>query len=79
MLQYMENIEATCIISIKVGTLTHLEQSRTYLLSVNKAGIIRLTVQHDFIVSVRFMYYPGDNLRQTSADVLPLDQCPIYR
>jgi len=78
MLQYMENMEASCVFYVKVGTLTHLEQSKTSLLTVNKRGIVRLAVQHDFIVSVSFMYYPGDHLRQTSAGVLSLEQCPIY-
>jgi hypothetical protein len=30
------------------------------------------------IVSVSFMYYPGDLLRQTSADVLFLNEWPVY-
>jgi hypothetical protein len=74
----MENMKASCISYVKVGTLTHLEQSKTYHLTVNKTRIVRLTVQHDFIVSLSFMHHPGDNLRQTSADVLYLEQCPIY-
>jgi hypothetical protein len=75
---YMENMVASCIFYVKVGTLTHLEQSITYLLTVNQTGIVRLMVQHDFIVSISFVHYPRDNLRQTSADILSLEQCPIY-
>jgi hypothetical protein len=78
MLQYMENMEASCVFYVKIGTLNHLERSKTYLLTINTSGIVRLTVQHNFIVSVSLMYYPGDNLRQTSVDVLSLEQCPIY-
>jgi hypothetical protein len=78
MLQYMENMEASCVFYVKVGTLNHLERSKTYLLTVNTSGIVRLTVQHDFIVSVSLIYHPGDNLRQTSVDVLSLEQYPIY-
>ena len=72
MLQDMANTEASCVFYVKVCTFTHLEQSKTSLLTVNKSGIVRLTVQHDFIVSISFMYYPGHSLRRTSADVFSL-------
>jgi hypothetical protein len=78
MSQYMENVKASCVFYVKVGTLTPLEQSTSFLLTVNKMGIVRLTVQYDSIVSVDFMYYPGDNLKETSADVLSLNQSSIY-
>ena len=73
MLQNMDNIEASCVFYVKVSTITHLEQSKISLLTVNKLGIVRLTVQHDMIVTVSFMLYHGDYLRQTSADVLSLE------
>jgi len=79
MLQDMDNMEASCVFYVKVSTFTHLEQSKTTLLTVNQSEMVRLIVQHDLIVSVSFMYYPGDYLRQTSADVLSLEQGPIYR
>jgi len=78
MLQDMDNMEASCVFYVKVSTFTHLEQSKTFILTVNKLGIVRLTIQHNLIVSVSFMYHPGDSLRQTSADVLSLEQCAIY-
>jgi hypothetical protein len=55
MLQVMDNMEPSCIFYVKVGTFTHLEQSKISLLTVNKSGIVTLTVQHDMIVSVIFM------------------------
>jgi len=55
MLQVMDNMEASCVFYVKVGTFTHLEQSRISLLTVNKSGIVTLTVQHDMIVSVIFL------------------------
>jgi len=55
MLQVMDNMEASCVFYVKVGTFTHLEQSKVFLLTVNKSGIVTLTVQHDLIVSVIFM------------------------
>jgi len=51
----MDNMEASCVFYVKVGTLTHLEQRKVCLLSVKKSGLVTLTVQHDLIVSVIFM------------------------
>jgi hypothetical protein len=75
---YMENMEARCLFYVKVGTLTRLEQSKTYLFTVNNTGIVRLTVQPDLIVLVSFMYYPRDNSWQSSSDVLSLKRFPMY-
>ena len=77
MSQVMDNMEASCHFYVKVGTFTHLEQSKISLLTVNKSGIVTLTVQHDMIVSVIFMQYPREYFRQTLADVLSLEQHPI--
>jgi len=73
MLQDMDNMEASCVFYVKVGMFTHLEQSEISLLTVNELRIVGLTVQHDLIVSVSFISYPGDYLRQTPADVLSLE------
>jgi len=74
----MDNMEASCVFYVKVGTFTHLEKSKISLLTVNESGIVTLTVQHDMAVSVIFMQYPGDYLKQISADVLSLEQHPIH-
>jgi len=74
MLQVRDNMEASCVIHVKVGTFTHLEQSKISLLTVNESGIVTLTVQPDMMVSVIFMQSPRESLRQTSADVLSLKQ-----
>jgi hypothetical protein len=55
MLQVMDNMEASCVFYVNVGTFTYLEQSKISLLTVNNSGIVRLTIQHDMIVSVIFM------------------------
>jgi hypothetical protein len=54
-LQVVNNMKASCIFYVKVGTFTHLEQSKISHLTVNKSGIVTLTVQHDMIVNVIFM------------------------
>jgi len=77
MLQVMDNMEASCVFDVKVGTFTHLDQSKISLLTVNKSGMVTLTIQHDMIVSVIFMQYPRDYWRQTSSDVRSLKQRPI--
>jgi hypothetical protein len=71
--QDLDNMQASYIFYVKVGTFAHLAQSKTGLLTVNTMGIVTLTVQHDFIFIITFMYYPEDNLRETSADVLSLE------
>jgi len=73
----MDNMVASCVFYVKVGTFTQLEHSKISLLTVNKSRIVTLTIQHDMIVSVIFMQYPGDYLGQTSADVHSLEQHPI--
>jgi hypothetical protein len=78
MLHDMDSMEASCIFYVKVGMLNHLEHSQIWLVTVNKAEIVRLTVQHAMIVSVSFMYYPRDFLRQISVDARFLNKCPIY-
>jgi hypothetical protein len=78
MLQDMDNTEASCVFYVMVGMFTHLEQSKTSRLTVNKTAIVRLPVQHDLTVSIRFLYHPGNSSRHTSADVLSLKQCHIY-
>jgi hypothetical protein len=77
MLQIMDNIKASSSFYVKVCSFTPLEQHKFTLLTVNELRMVRLTVQHHLIVSVIFMYYPGDYLEQTSADVLSLEECPI--
>jgi len=77
MLQVMDNMEASCVFYVKVGTFIHPEKSKISLLTVNNSGIVTLTVQYDMIVSDIFMQYPGDYLRQTSTDLLSLEQHPI--
>jgi len=59
----MDLMEASCVFYVKVGMFNHVEQSKICILNVNILGIVRLTVQHDFIVSVSLMLYPGDNSR----------------
>jgi hypothetical protein len=54
MLQVLDDMEASCICYVKVGMFTHHEQSKVSLLTVNKSGIVTLTIQHDIILSVIF-------------------------
>jgi len=78
MLQDMDNMVASCIFYVKVRMFTCLEQRKPSFLSGNKLELVRLTVKHNLCVSLSFMYFPGNALRQTSADVRCLKQCLIY-
>ena len=55
MLQDIHNMEPSCVFYVKVSTFTHFEQCKISLLTFNKLGIVRPTVQHDLIVSVGFI------------------------
>jgi len=55
MLKDMDIMEACFVFYVKFGMYTHFEQSKNALLTVNKTGIVRITVHHDFIASISFM------------------------
>jgi hypothetical protein len=55
MLQDMDIMETSRSFYVTVGKLTHLEQSKISLWTVNKMGIAKLIVQHHLIASVSFM------------------------
>jgi hypothetical protein len=74
----MDSMEASCVFYVKVGKLNHFKRNQIWLVTVNNAVIVRLTVQNAMIVSVSVMYYPRECLRQTSADVIFLEEGPIY-
>jgi len=44
MLQDMDDMEASCIFYVKVGTFDQLEQSKISVLTVTKLGIDMLTI-----------------------------------
>jgi hypothetical protein len=78
MLQDLDILEASWVSYFNMVMFTPLEQSKISLLTVNRSEIVRLTVQHDWIHCVGFMYYPGDVLGQASAHILCLEEGPIY-
>ena len=78
MLQDMDHTEAGWVFYVKVGMLDQLERSKFCVLTVTKLGIVMLTVQIDSIFSVSFMYDPGDLFRQTSPDILSVEEYPVY-
>jgi hypothetical protein len=54
MLQHMYNMETSCVIYVKVGTLTQGEESKISHWTCNKMGIVQITVQHDLTVYISF-------------------------
>jgi len=79
MLQDMDHMKASCIFYVKVGMLDQREQTKFCVLTITELGMVMITVQDDLSFSVCFMYDPCDLLRQTSPDVLSLEECPVYR
>jgi len=55
MLQATDDMEASCIIYVKVGMFDQLKQIKICLLAVTQLGIVMLTVQHQLVFSVIFM------------------------
>jgi len=55
MLQDMDHMEASCVFYVEVGTLTRLEQSKIYILTITTLGIAMLTIDHDLMFSVCIM------------------------
>jgi len=78
MLQGMDHMEASCVLYVKVGTLDQLEQGKFCILTVTKLGIVMVTVQIESMFSVSFMYDPGDLWRQTSPDIVSVEQYRVY-
>jgi len=55
MLPDMDNMEASFVIYVNGGTLTHLQRSQNAHLTLHKPGIVTLDIQPDFIARVRSM------------------------
>ena len=55
MLQGMDDVEASWVFYVTVGTRDQLEQTTICVLTVTNIGIVMLTVQHDLIFRLYFM------------------------
>jgi len=55
MFQDMDDMEASCVFYVKVGTFDQLAQSKICFLTVTRMGIVILTVQYDLIFHVSSM------------------------
>jgi len=55
MLPDMDNIGASCVWYVKVGTLNRLEQSKISVLTINTLRIAMLTIHHGMIFSMCFI------------------------
>jgi len=78
MLQDMDHMEASWVCYGKVSTLNQLKQIKICILSIIAFRIVQLNVSHDLIVSVCFGWNSGEVLRQTSPDVLSVEEFPFY-
>jgi len=55
MLQDMNDVEASWVFYVKVGTFDQHKQSKVRVLTVTKIRIVKLIVQSDMIVGLSFM------------------------
>ena len=78
MLLAMDHREASCIVYVTVGMFHQLEQSTICILSVTRLGIEILTLPHNMMCCVWLMSVPRGGLRQTSADIISVDECPAH-
>jgi len=72
----LQDMEAICIFCVKVRTFVQLEPSKICRLTVIPFGIVMLTLRHDLMVSVCFMYGSGDVFRESSPDILSVEEFP---
>jgi len=77
-LQDMDHMEASCVFYVKVPRFDQLVQSKICILTVTSLGILIITVHHSLMISMWFMLDPVDVLRQTSPDILSVEDCPLY-
>jgi hypothetical protein len=73
MLQDVDHLEACCVLYVKVGMFDDPKQNTICDLTIMSLGIVMLTLQDDPIVTVCFIYDPGDILKQTSPDFLSIN------
>jgi len=59
MLPDIDNMEASCVLYVKVSTFTHLEQSKTSLQTDNESGIVRLNVPMTWLLASVTCIIPG--------------------
>lgn len=69
----MDDMEASCIFYVYVGTLDQLESSKIRIWTVTTAGVVMLTIQLDLGFDICFMQDRQDFLIQTLPDVLSIE------
>jgi len=78
MLQDMDDMEASCNLYVKFGMFDQFNQIKICISTVTQMEIVMLTIQHNLIVCVSFIYHPSDVLRQRSPEILRVKECPVY-
>lgn len=77
MLQRMDHMVASYVFYTKFGMFDQVEQNKLCVVTFSTLGIALQTVLHDFIVSICFMYDSRDLLKETSPDILSIEECPL--
>jgi hypothetical protein len=78
MLKDMDHMEAISVFYVKVGRFDPLEQDKICDLTITSFRILMLTIHYNLMVSVWFMEDTRNDIRQTSPDVLSIQECPYY-
>jgi len=78
MLQDVDQLEASCVMHVEVGTLNCLELNNICVLTITTLGIEMLTVHHDIMFRICCIYDPSDSLRHTSANIVSDEEGTIF-
>jgi len=73
MLNDMEDMDASHIFCIKVGTFDQHKQSKVCIWMVTELEIIQLTLQDIMIICIIFIYNLCNFLKQTSPNAVSLE------
>jgi len=74
----MDHMEASYVFYVKINRFDQFEEGKINILTGISLGIDMLSVHLDWMVSVWFLWDPGDVFRRTSSDVLSIEECPFY-
>jgi len=78
MLQDRDHKKASCILYVKVSTFDQVKQNKIWVSTMGSLEIVMLTVQHELICNVCFIYNPGDVMRGIYPGVISVEESTVY-
>ena len=78
MLPDMDYLEASRVVCGKVCMFDPLTQSKIFIFTVISFAILMLTLCYGLMIRMSFIQDPGEVLRQTSTDILSIEEFAFY-